>query len=234
MPWKRFEFRGQTVFVRVLQTGKPIVRKGLVEFRYKLGASKSYRSHRDGLDELPDDDELIEDAEFGGRAQVPKKGPKEAPDNPRTPETVIIFTDGACSGNPGPAGLGVWIRRPDSVLEYGEFVGSATNNIAELSAILKGLEEISEEEAKGRVHLYTDSAWCLGVLVGGWKAKANLALINKIKEQMERFEDLELLKVKGHAGNYGNEEADRLATTAVRREDSSRKQRKRYPEDDGA
>ena len=58
--------------------------------------------------------------------------------------------------------------------------------------------------------------------------------VAQFKGQMERFADLELLKVKGHAGNYGNEEADRLATTAVRREDSSRKQRKRYPEDEQA
>jgi ribonuclease HI len=65
------------------------------------------------------------------------------------------------------------------------------------------------------------------VLVGGWKAKANLELIGKIQEQMKRFSKLELLKVRGHSGHDGNERADDLATMAVRRESSLTRNRAR-------
>ena len=66
----------------------------------------------------------------------------------------------------------------------------------------------------------TDSGWSLGVLIDGWKAKTNLKLIGEVREAMETVPNVELLKIAGHAGHPGNEEADRLATTAVRREDS--------------
>ena len=113
------------------------------------------------------------------------------------------------------------------VTHLAEYLGSGTNNIAELTAILRGLEELTDEERAGAVHLYTDSAWSLGVLIGGWKAKTNLKLIEQIKAQMATVPKLELLKVRGHSGDPGNEEADHLATTAVRRESSLRKERPR-------
>ncbi len=145
---------------------------------------------------------------------------RETPKKPASEDTIIIYTDGACSGNPGPAGVGVFLQRPTETVEICEYIGSATNNIAELTAILRALETLTEAENNSHIHLYTDSGWSLGVLVGGWKAKTNLHLIGKIKEQIARFSDLEMLKVKGHAGIPGNEEADYLATTAARREAS--------------
>lgn len=214
------------MFVRVLPTGKPIVRRSLVEVRYKLGASKSYKTVRDNIELLSE--ELIDDSEFGGSGGgAAKNALREEPKNPVTPDTVVIHTDGACSGNPGPAGIGVLIERPDQEIEIAEYLGSGTNNIAELTAILRALESLDESEQDKQVHLYTDSGWSLGVLIGGWKAKTNLTLIGKIKEQMERFSKLELLKVKGHAGNTGNERADDLATMAVRRESSLTRERPR-------
>jgi ribonuclease HI len=54
---------------------------------------------------------------------------------------------------------------------------------------------------------YTDSGWSLGVLIGGWKAKTNLELIEAIRGRLAKFPKLELLKVKGHAGQEGNEES---------------------------
>ena len=62
---------------------------------------------------------------------------------------------------------------------------------------------------------------------GGWKAKTNMELIGKIKEMIEACPKLEMLKVRGHAGQAGNEEADYLATMAVRREDSTTRERPR-------
>lgn len=227
MPWKEFEFRGEPVWVRVLAEGKPIVRRELCEFRYKLGARKSYRTQRENLEDM-DPARQIEDSEMGGGDKTTRADHlKDAPSAPADAETVIIYTDGACSGNPGPAGLGVHLTLPTKIVQISEFMGLATNNAAELKGILRGLEALSEDDAKRRVHLYTDSAWALGVLIGGWKAKTNLDLIKKVKEQMERFELLEMLKVKGHAGIEGNEEADGLATRAVRREESSTKERPR-------
>jgi len=225
MPWKEYQFRDQTVFVRVLAGGKPIVHRGRAELRYRLGASKSYRTGPENLVDI--DGKIIGDEEFGGRPKSTSTALREEPTTPATPETIVIHTDGACSGNPGPAGIGVHLARPGEILEISEFIGEGTNNVAELTAILRALESLTDEETSAQVHLYTDSGWSLGVLIGGWKAKTNLALITKCKEQIARFSALELLKVKGHAGQAGNEEADHLATKAVRREESSTKTRVR-------
>jgi ribonuclease HI len=226
MPWKQYEFKGQTVYVRVLASGKPIVHRGRVELRYKMGATKSYRASPDNLVEM--DGEVVSDEEMGG-------GPKstgtaalrEAPQTPPDENTIVIYTDGACSGNPGPAGVGVYLQRPTEILEVSEYIGSGTNNIAELAAILRALQSLEDSERDARIHLYTDSGWSLGVLIGGWKAKTNLELIEEIQERMAKFPKLELLKVRGHAGLEGNEEADRLATMAARSESSKTRTRRR-------
>lgn len=215
------------MFVRVLPSGKPIVRRNLVELRYRLGATKSYRSAPENI--TPLDEELVPDSEMGG--SDPKASGvavvKEQPSTPATEDTVVIYTDGACSGNPGPAGIGVLIQRPGEEIEISEFLGSGTNNIAELTAILRALETLNADECDTLIHLYTDSGWSLGVLVGGWKAKTNLELIASIKGKIVEFPKLELLKVKGHAGVTGNEEADALATMAIRRETSLKRARRR-------
>lgn len=225
MPWRTCEFKGQEVYVRVLPTGKPIVRRGLVEVRYKLGATKSYRTLRDNIELLSE--EIIEDAAMGGSSSSAQQALRETPQHAPTPDTIVIHTDGACSGNPGPAGIGVLIERPGEEIEISEFLGSGTNNIAELTGILRALENLQDADADRHIHLYTDSGWSLGVLIGGWKAKANLELIGQITEQMKRFPKLELLKVRGHSGQDGNERADDLATMAVRRESSLTRTRDR-------
>jgi ribonuclease HI len=224
MPWKKYEFKGQTVYVRVLATGKPIVHRGRVELRYKLGARKSYKAAPDNLVEIEGDDEVIDDVEMSGsasQANTASAALREEPSAPPDDETIVIHTDGSCSGNPGPAGVGVLVERPDQTIEISEFLGSGTNNIAELTAILRALQTLRPEDAERAIHLYTDSGWSLGVLVGGWKAKANLELLEEIRVEMEKYPRLELLKVRGHAGHHGNEEADRLATQATRREASA-------------
>jgi ribonuclease HI len=227
MPWKQYEFKGQTVYVRVLPSGKPIVHRGRVELRYKLGATKSYRASPENVVDIAG--EIVADADMGG-ASSPTAGANALRETPRTPpdeDTIVIHTDGACSGNPGPAGIGVFVERPDEIVEISEYIGSGTNNIAELTAILRALQTLSEPDRDRLIHLYTDSGWSLGVLVGGWKAKTNLELIADIREQMQKYPKLELLKVRGHAGQDGNEEADSLATMAVRRETSMQRARPR-------
>ena len=66
MPWKKYEFKGQTVYVRVLATGKPIVHRGRVELRYKLGARKSYKASPEGISPIEGEDEIVADSEMSG------------------------------------------------------------------------------------------------------------------------------------------------------------------------
>jgi ribonuclease HI len=228
MPWKRFDFKGQAVYVRVLATGKPIVHRGRVEVRYRLGTSKSYRAGPENLIDVGG--EIVSDEDMGGGAREQtgsQAALRESPVVPADEDSIVIYTDGACSGNPGPAGVGVLFQRPDEIVEISEFIGSGTNNIAELTAILRGLQQLRDDERERVIHLYTDSGWSLGVLIGGWKAKANLELIAEIKEHLAKLPKIELLKIRGHAGQDGNEEADQLATMAVRRETSMTRARKR-------
>lgn len=127
---------------------------------------------------------------------------------------IDVWTDGACTGNPGPCGFGVVIRVSDRYTEIGQYVGTGTNNIAELLAIGVALEEAREFE--GKVQIHTDSNYSIGVLTKGWKAKANVELIQWIK-QLVAQRDVKFIKVKGHAGIPLNERADRLAVAAVER-----------------
>jgi ribonuclease HI len=178
MPWRRFDFRGDEVWVRVLDTGKPIVRRGLAELRYRQGARKSYRTQPENLEEL-EDGTILSDADFTGDEAPATNATalREDPSAPPDASTIIIHTDGACSGNPGPAGIGVHLVAPARMIEISEYMGEATNNAAELHAIARALEELDDAERQAAIHLYTDSAWSLGVLVGGWKYKTNLAAI---------------------------------------------------------
>src|SRR4029078_4664488 len=91
-----------------------------------------------------------------------------------------VYADGACSGNPGPAGLGIVLVAPDgkTTLEGYEYLGNATNNVAELTAILRAAE-IVPVGAAAVVH--TDSQYSIGVLTKGWKAKDNQELIRGVK-----------------------------------------------------
>jgi ribonuclease HI len=128
-------------------------------------------------------------------------------------QAIIIYTDGACSGNPGPSGLGVFLQAGKFKREISEYLGEGTNNIAELSAVLKALNSIKDPERT--IHLYTDSTYVIGVLTKNWKVKANKELVLQIRQKMKEFNNLILHKVKGHVGVEGNEKADKLATTAV-------------------
>src|SRR5690606_18850820 len=132
---------------------------------------------------------------------------------------VLVYADGACSGNPGPAGLGVVMLWDEGGKELSEYLGHGTNNIAELSAILRAAEGTPDPARPLR--LYTDSSYAIGVLSKGWKAKANQALVAAVKEALARLEDVELRYVPGHAGVLLNERADALAVQAVSRRDTA-------------
>jgi ribonuclease HI len=144
-----------------------------------------------------------------------KAATRHTPSAHATPSDAwIAYTDGACSGNPGPAGCGVVIVSPAGKAHEGlEFLGQATNNVAELTAILRAVEWIPSDARAVVVH--TDSQYAIGVLEKGWKAKANQELVHRAK-QLVHQRGARLVYVPGHRGVALNERADALAREAVR------------------
>lgn len=230
MPWLIAKLRGKEVYARCTPAGELVAEGGRVEIRYHAHDGRLYRAGARNLevvdgDVLPDDTcseaeavERAKDRKSGGGKGSKKKATKAAapPSAPREGE-VVAYTDGACSGNPGPAGLGVVVLAEPRIERF-EYLGEATNNVAELTAILRALEEI---DASAPAAIYTDSRYAIGVLTKGWKAKANKELIASIKAALEgrtvRFE-----YVPGHAGIELNERADELAREAISARGSGR------------
>ena len=129
-----------------------------------------------------------------------------------------IYTDGACSGNPGPAGIGIHIIYSDGKIEeVSKSIGHGTNNIAELTAIQVGLEIVKTHQPD-KVIIYTDSQYCQGVLSKNWKINSNHYIILNIKKLMSQFKDIEIQHIRGHSGHPQNERANTLATKAIKRD----------------
>jgi ribonuclease HI len=137
--------------------------------------------------------------------------------------TVVAYADGACSGNPGPAGLGVVLIDGPRRVEISEYLGTGTNNIAELTAVLRALGEVTDPACP--LIIKTDSQYTIGVLQKGWKAKANVDLIAELKDAL-RARPARIQYVPGHSGVVLNERADELAREAVKLRKSFRKE---YP-----
>lgn len=130
---------------------------------------------------------------------------------------ITIYTDGACSGNPGPAGIGIYIVFENGLTQsISKYIGHQTNNIAELTAIKVGLEIIKDTKYKNEVHVYTDSQYCQGVLSKNWKINTNHDLIRYIKGLMLYFDKVLIFHVRGHNSHPENEIANKLATSAVK------------------
>ena len=129
-----------------------------------------------------------------------------------------IYTDGACSGNPGPAGVGVIICKNRKVVaQLCIYLGKKTNNIAELESVRIGLNNIP----KGSIaNVHSDSEYTIGMLSKNWKAKANTKLVFDIRELIIRNKlKLTFIKVKGHSEHKGNTAADHLAVRAYMKRD---------------
>ena len=132
----------------------------------------------------------------------------------------VIFTDGACSGNPGPGGWGARIEGPDDVVELKGGEASTTNNRMELMAAIEALSSLTDG---AQVTLTTDSTYVKDGITGwienwkkhGWKTAAkkpvkNVDLWQALDAQNARH-TIDWQWVKGHAGHAGNERADELA-----------------------
>lgn len=135
---------------------------------------------------------------------------------------VEIYTDGACSGNPGPGGWGTIMRWNGHEKELSGGEVETTNNRMELLAVIRGLEALTR---RCRVDLYTDSQYVQkGVTewMQGWKKKGwpdrikNQDLWQQLDQQLARH-DVKIHWVRGHDGHPENERADALARAAVPR-----------------
>ncbi len=205
--WVRMRFKRNKVWVEADPQGRPRLSGGRVRIKYQLEQDQDYRVRAENLQPL--------DAAAPGDGLPAVRGPERTPAaDPPDERTVHIYTDGASSGNPGPSGGGVVLKCGDQRKEISDYIGEATNNIAELMAIEKGLEAVRNRSRPVRV--YTDSSYAFGVLCLSWKPKKNLELIARIRRAMAAFADLRLVKVPGHSGVEENERADRLAVAAVR------------------
>lgn len=223
--WKRMIFKGNKVWLATDQDGKPILKSSKVLIKYRLDQDYEYWVHENGV--MPVDSlqpGKPEKKEFKKKRPIKKspirldaKTKRKAEFDTKTlcDNTIFIYTDGASSGNPGPSGIGILLRFKDHEKEISINIGTATNNIAELEAIKTALLELKHYDYPVRV--FTDSSYAYGVLTLGWKARKNKELINSIKKLISKFSDLKLIKVKGHDGFDGNEKADFLATSAIKR-----------------
>ena len=137
---------------------------------------------------------------------------------------VVIYTDGACSGNPGPGGWGAVLRWNGTEKELHGGDPQTTNNRMELMAAIQALEALNRPS---RVQLHTDSTYLLNGITkwiaawqrNGWRTSArkpvkNEDLWRRLVEAMNGHE-VSWLWVKGHAGEEGNERADALARLGI-------------------
>jgi len=140
-------------------------------------------------------------------------------------EMVEIFTDGACSGNPGPGGWGALLRIGAKEKELSGYDPATTNNRMELMAVIEALA-LLERPVRARIH--TDSQYVqkgISDWITSWKRRGWRTADNKPVKNVDLWQRLDALAaghqiewlwVRGHAGHDGNERADALANQGVR------------------
>lgn len=154
-----------------------------------------------------------------------KKESQEGKAESKDQKKVVIYTDGACSGNPGAGGYGVVLIYGGTKRELSEGYRLTTNNRMEVLAVIKGLEALKEP---CQVTLYSDSKYVVDAIQKGWVTKwkangwyrnkkeraSNVDLWERLLVQLERHQ-VTFQWVKGHADNPGNERCDELARGAI-------------------
>ncbi|MCK5871368.1 MAG: ribonuclease HI [Methylococcales bacterium] len=139
-------------------------------------------------------------------------------------KAVIIYTDGACKGNPGKGGWGAWLRYDQHEKELFGGEKLTTNNRMELMAAIQALEALKKPCL---VELYTDSiyvkngisTWMVNWKKRGWKTASKKAVKNedlwRRLDTIQQKHEITWKWVKGHSGDEGNERADKLANQGV-------------------
>lgn len=141
-------------------------------------------------------------------------------------EKVIIYTDGACSGNPGPGGWGSILMYKGNKKEISGGLKNTTNNVMELTAVLEALKQL---KFPCEVEVYSDSAyvvnafnqkWIYGWIKNNWKNSSKEPVKNKELWQelyeLTKIHNITFIKVKGHADNEYNNRCDELARNAIK------------------
>ena len=148
---------------------------------------------------------------------APKGRPAKAPAPANTPpagKSLVLHFDGGSRGNPGPAGIGVSLCDEDGtpLYELAEFLGRCTNNVAEYTALLRGLAAARRIGAT-RVRVHSDSELLVRQINGQYKVKSPdlKPLYLKVTALMEQIGDVTV----GHVYREGNERADELANMAM-------------------
>lgn len=140
-------------------------------------------------------------------------------------EEVVIYTDGACSGNPGPGGWGSILMYKDNKKEISGGKKDTTNNVMELTAVIEALKLL---KFKCKVSVYSDSAyvvnafnqkWIYGWMKNGWKNASKEPVKNKELWQelyeLTKVHEVNFVKVKGHSDNEYNNRCDEMARNAI-------------------
>ncbi len=140
-------------------------------------------------------------------------------------EDVVIYTDGACSGNPGPGGWGSILMYKDNKKEISGGKKDTTNNVMELTAVIEALKLL---KFKCKVSVYSDSAyvvnafnqkWIYSWMKNGWKNASKEPVKNKELWQelyeLTKVHDVNFIKVKGHSDNEYNNRCDEMARNAI-------------------
>lgn len=208
MPWIRHRLRDADVWAKVDAANALVLdADGRVEVVYKNApGARVYRAGGRNLVAVPGEKPVEIEV---GEAAPERTGVAAAPPS----NAIHVWTDGACTGNPGPAGLGVVIVDGNDKRELSEYLGEGTNNIAELTAILRGLESVADKQRP--VVVYSDSQYSIGLLTKNWKAKANVELVARLRKLTKQFSDLRFVKVAAHSGIPLNERVDQLARDAI-------------------
>jgi len=123
-------------------------------------------------------------------------------------DTIVIHTDGACKGNPGPGGWGTVIEQNGNQQRLSGGEPQTTNNRMEMTAVIKGLEAV---DPAATVLISSDSTYVINTMTKGWKRKVNHDLWEQL-DRLVKCRDVSWRWVRGHSGDRGNELADSLAT----------------------
>lgn len=139
---------------------------------------------------------------------------------------IIMYTDGACSGNPGPGGYAAILMYEGNIKEISGFENDTTNNRMEITAVIKGLEIIKQP---CDIEIYSDSTYVVDSIEKGWLfswekknwIKADKKPVKNVelwKEMLKylKIHNIKFIKVKGHSDNEYNNRCDKLAVEAYK------------------
>ncbi|MBW1894092.1 MAG: hypothetical protein JRI91_10420, partial [Deltaproteobacteria bacterium] len=156
--WKRMLFKNNKVWASVDSNGNFIIDNKKVLIKYQVDQDYEYKVLAENLKPLDSNYKKSSNRKLTS-GQKNKNSQKIDADvdieNISSDHAVCIYTDGASSGNPGPSGIGVWLKYKGHEKSISKFIGNSTNNIAELEAIKAGLNEIKKKELP--IRIFTDS-----------------------------------------------------------------------------